>query len=79
MRVGALRATVENIFVYEGVPGHEVIFIYEVTPEDAGFFSIEAPRRLDGVASRIGWHHPQEVALEGCPLYPAAFGELLSP
>ena len=30
--VGARRAVVENIFVYEGAAGHEIVFIHDVVP-----------------------------------------------
>jgi 8-oxo-dGTP pyrophosphatase MutT (NUDIX family) len=36
--IGPLLEVVENIFVYEGRPGHEVVFIYAATFSDPAFY-----------------------------------------
>jgi ADP-ribose pyrophosphatase YjhB (NUDIX family) len=36
--IGPLLEVAENIFVYEGRPGHEVVFIYAATFTDPGFY-----------------------------------------
>lgn len=37
-RIGPLLEVVENIFVYEGRPGHEVVFVYAAAFTDPGFY-----------------------------------------
>ena len=36
--IGPLLEVVENIFVYEGRPGHEIVFIYAATFTDPAFY-----------------------------------------
>lgn len=76
--VGARRAVLENIFVYEGVSCHELVFIHDVVPCDAGFYAVAAPLRLDNGCSPLCWRRPQEILREGMALYPAGLPQLFA-
>jgi 8-oxo-dGTP pyrophosphatase MutT (NUDIX family) len=70
-------ATLENIYVYEGHPGHELVRIYEArlaTPElyerDSWDFQVE-----DGSTCHVLWKHRHDFA--EVPLYPDGLLALL--
>ena len=75
--VGARLAVIENIFIYAGKPGHEIIFVYAVTPADSAFLACDKPARLDNVTAEVCWRSLAEIRAEGLPLYPLAFADLL--
>lgn len=72
-----LLGVVENIFEFEGEPGHEVVFVYSgrlaegdhVPPEGAMFAD-------NGVAMPVEWR-PHDDAAVALPLYPDGVAELL--
>jgi 8-oxo-dGTP pyrophosphatase MutT (NUDIX family) len=70
--------TIENIYVYDGHPGHEVVRVYEArlaTPSlyerDSWDFQIE-----DDSTCRVLWKHLDDFA--NAPLYPDGLLALLS-
>jgi ADP-ribose pyrophosphatase YjhB (NUDIX family) len=70
--VGNLIATFENIFSYEGIPGHEIVLVYEVRFIDT---SLYLQKEIDIVESGqvIGqavWRSIDEIIREGAKLYP---------
>ena len=75
--VGAQLGVFENIFVYEGKQGHEIVFAHTIAPKDSGFYTIDAPQRIDGSASQLCWRHAREIENEKIPLYPVGFMALL--
>lgn len=70
----------ENIFLHEGAPGHEVVFVGTVAFPDGAFAgqdSIEF-REDNGVPSVARWFDLGDLDLEGGPeLYPAGLKKLL--
>lgn len=71
-------ATLENIYVYLGAPGHEIARVYAVTLADRRFYSRDEIERLDETrAERTLWM-PVEPFLSGVErLYPDGVVEVL--
>ncbi|HEY0069357.1 MAG TPA: NUDIX domain-containing protein, partial [Chloroflexia bacterium] len=70
--------TLENIFVYNGLPGHEIVLVYDgeladVTLYEQGELSAQED---DGVPFRALWKPLAEFG-PGAPLYPNGLKELL--
>ena len=72
-----LLGVLENIFTYDGEPGHEVVFVYagrlaegDVLPEGGGEFAD------NGVPMWVEWR-PLDDASVDLPLYPDGIGSLL--
>ena len=76
--VGARRAVFENIFTYEGKPGHEIVFVHDVAVNASAFYAQETPQRIDGSASLLCWRTIDDIEKEKVPLYPAGFAALVS-
>jgi 8-oxo-dGTP pyrophosphatase MutT (NUDIX family) len=71
--------TLENIFVYNGLPGHEIMLVYDGELADAAVYEqgeLEAQEE-DGVPFRALWK-PLEEFGPGAPLYPNGLLELLA-
>ena len=78
--VHKLVETFENIFVYEGKPGHEIVMLFETEFKD--------PRNYDRaeidivesgkVISQAVWRTVEEIRSEGAKLYPAGIEKVLS-
>jgi ADP-ribose pyrophosphatase YjhB (NUDIX family) len=63
-----LIATVENLFAYDGQPGHEVVFLFETTLDDPGYYERdESFADEEGVPYRLVWRH---LVATSPPLYP---------
>jgi len=71
-------ATIENIFVYGGQPGHEVIVVYAADFADASLYDKDVieGREDDGWAFNLVWHDPDDLP-EGLPLYPSGLRDYL--
>jgi len=70
-------ATIENIFVYEGRPGHELARLHEVVLADSMFYGREPWSGIDdGGAIQIVWK-PLRDFRDGARLYPDGLLELL--
>jgi ADP-ribose pyrophosphatase YjhB (NUDIX family) len=76
MRAGAYLGTVENLFRWEGLDGHELVRVYELEPVDEGLLEAdEWPVVEPGLATRAAiWRRPDEM---GAHLYPGGARELL--
>lgn len=74
-------ATMENIFVYDGKPGHEICLLYETQFVDRHFYALEVleGREADGSAYRAYWKRLADFADGPYPLYPEGLLALLSP
>jgi ADP-ribose pyrophosphatase YjhB (NUDIX family) len=72
-QVGPLLEVVENVFVYEGQPGHEIVFLYRAAFADAGFYARQEIPVIepDSVTTAI-WTPCQDVLVGRAFLYPAA-------
>lgn len=67
-------ATLENIFVHEGTPGHELVLLYEVELDGE---LPEAPFRVLDSDDDVVWMPLDAFAEDGPPLYPDGLLELL--
>ena len=78
--VSELRASFENIFVFEGSPGHEIVLLFPVTfkhpaaSQRATFDIVE-----DGVVvGKAVWRSVAEIVAEGAQLYPNGLKKVLN-
>lgn len=74
--------TVENVFTYEGEPGHEIALIYECSLRDRRLYSLdawEADESTDAgsITHRIAWKHVDAFVNGRAILYPAGAAALL--
>lgn len=66
----------ENIFTYNGEPGHEVIAVYEVTTDDKDIFTRDTMPVLD-TNDTAAWLSPAEMTAKNMTLYPSGIDHLL--
>jgi ADP-ribose pyrophosphatase YjhB (NUDIX family) len=73
-----LLGVVENIYTYDGEPGHEVVFVYtgrlaegDVVPPEGGWYDDV------GIPMWVEWRPCGEVGVDAPPLYPDDLGPLL--
>lgn len=78
-KVESFLGTLENIFDFEGVKGHEIVFIYKVAFCDKEVNEIDEVTVLDkGRSSSIAvWRSLEEIKNENAKLFPAGLEELL--
>ncbi len=73
-------ATVENIFTYDGKPGHEIVFLFEADFEDEGMYDLsyeyEALEGKDRIP--VVWQSLDFFRAGKAPLYPDALLDLLT-
>lgn len=69
----------ENIFTYEGVPGHEVIALYEMTTDDTAIFEQDTMPILDGNGIMAAWLSLTEMDAQRMKLYPTGLREMIEP
>jgi ADP-ribose pyrophosphatase YjhB (NUDIX family) len=73
-----LLGTMENIFTYQGKPGHELIWLYEARFADPSFYDQDEIMCDEGGASFPAHWVPLETFMNGeAPLYPDGLLELL--
>jgi ADP-ribose pyrophosphatase YjhB (NUDIX family) len=72
-----LLGVLENLFTYEGRPGHEIVFVHAAQPADAWAYARDEWQVIDsdGVAHTAAWVTPED--LRERPLYPTGLLELL--
>lgn len=68
--------TLENLFTFEGVDGHELVRVYEVEAADDAFYAEEEHPRTDGVPTRVLWKPIDALSRER--LYPHGLSELFA-
>jgi 8-oxo-dGTP pyrophosphatase MutT (NUDIX family) len=69
----ALLDVVENIFVYEGRPGHETVFLYRATFTDPSFYTRDRIPFIETGSEDVALWSPVEDVLSGSVrLYPPA-------
>ena len=75
-----LLGVLENIFVYEGQEGHEIVFVYETRFEDASLYECAEVRGVEGEHPFIlEWMRTRELAALGRRLVPdGLYGLLLT-
>jgi 8-oxo-dGTP pyrophosphatase MutT (NUDIX family) len=74
-----LLGTLENLFVCNGNPGHEIVQVYEGRLTDPGLYERDEMLALEnnGETVRVRWKRFDEFNAE-TPLYPEGLFELLS-
>lgn len=72
-------ATIENIFVFQGEPKHELVLLYDGRLSDDRLYESELIEgyEADGELIRAYWKTLDEFAAGATPLYPAGLLELL--
>jgi ADP-ribose pyrophosphatase YjhB (NUDIX family) len=82
IEVEAYLATLENIFTWEGKPGHEIVLVYECTLKDGSLHALdewEAHERTrhGQITHRVAWKRIDAFRAGGETLYPEALTTLL--
>jgi 8-oxo-dGTP pyrophosphatase MutT (NUDIX family) len=72
-----LLQVVENIFEYEGRPGHEIVFMLEGAPRDTGRFQAQRMEITEstGLVHRLSWVPIEDMANGRVTVYPRALCE----
>ena len=74
-----LLGVLENIFVYEGHPGHEIVFVFEAGLRDTTLYDREElVGDEEGMRFVARWVPLERFANGGPPLYPDGLYELLT-
>lgn len=70
--------TLENIFVHDGEPWHEIVQVYDAKLEDPSLYGKEIDAvENDGKTFHCMWKSLDEIREEGRPLYPDGLPEKL--
>jgi 8-oxo-dGTP pyrophosphatase MutT (NUDIX family) len=71
-------ATIENVFVYNGQAGHEIVIVYEGRLADPALYEYNAivGREDDGSPMQVVWQRLDSFT-DAAPLYPSGLLELL--
>jgi 8-oxo-dGTP pyrophosphatase MutT (NUDIX family) len=72
--------TLENIFVYNGEPGHEIVMVFDGVLDDASLYDQPLIERTDahsGERRKVFWKDLREFGPGRPPLYPRGLLELL--
>jgi len=77
--VGQLLGVLENVFVYEGNPGHEIVFAFEARLADDRLRRVKsiASVESDGIAFVARWIPLHAFRTGTAPLYPDGLLELI--
>lgn len=77
--VHKLVETFENIFIYEGKPGHEIVMLFETEFQDAANYDRTELDIVESgkVISKAVWRTIEEIRSEGAKLYPAGIEKVL--
>lgn len=68
---------IENIFEWEGNPGHEILIIYDAEFEDENFYKIEFPKVLDRDNAKVYWKKLSDFYDKKDILYPQGLIEFI--
>lgn len=79
-RVGRLLGVLENIFTFEGDPGHEIAYVFEAELVDASLYELDVLEIVEVIHGEdvrvpVLWVDPERL---DAPLYPDGVLELLS-
>jgi 8-oxo-dGTP pyrophosphatase MutT (NUDIX family) len=72
--------TLENIFVFNGEPGHEIVMIYDGALKEAGLYerAVIVGKEVDGEEFRAIWKNINEFGEGKSILYPTGLLEMLN-
>jgi len=72
--------TLENIFTYDGRPGHEIVLVYEADFVDRSLYEKATIQGIEdgNIPFKAVWKPLEEFERGGSPLYPEGLLELLT-
>jgi ADP-ribose pyrophosphatase YjhB (NUDIX family) len=76
-----LVGVLENIFIYEGARGHEIVFVYDAQFKDRGMYErgeVQGYRMEIDAGFVAGWQSPEEIRGKNTRLVPEGLADLLS-
>ena len=70
---------VENIFIFNGIPGHEIVLIYDGVLQDSRLYNraVILGKEANGEEIRAMWKHLDEFGVGKSILYPEGLKEML--
>jgi ADP-ribose pyrophosphatase YjhB (NUDIX family) len=69
---------IENIFIFDGKPGHEIVLVYEATFVDSRLYEVESFRCRDNGGEFVAvWKPIAQFQAGKAPLYPEGLLDLL--
>ena len=79
MEPGAVRllGVLENLFRFQGSPGHEIAFVFDAVVADPGFYSTEPTPVVLDEGSRVSWEPVTRFMDGSARLYPQGMGPFL--
>ena len=72
-----LLGVLENVFTYDGSPGHEIVFVFDARFEDGSFYERKEIDVVEGERKKTATWQPLDALDERMPLYPDGLMELL--
>ena len=75
-----LVGVLENIFIYEGAQGHEIVFVYDAEFKDRGMYEraeIQCYEVEIGARFIARWQSPEEIKLNHIRLVPEGLTDLV--
>lgn len=80
VELGAVRliGVLENLFRVRGVPGHEIVFVFDAVVADPGFYSAPPPRNVLDEGGPVTWEPLSGFRSGTARLYPPELVSLLS-
>ncbi len=73
-----LLGVLEDVYVYDGVPCHDIVFVFDAKFQDASMYErAELPIAEDLWHGPATWQHLIALSAGGTPLYPAGLLALL--
>jgi ADP-ribose pyrophosphatase YjhB (NUDIX family) len=75
-----LLGVIENLFIYEGEQGHEVVFVYDAKFCDGALYSkkeIPVYKSEIDLRATASWYSPEELAAKGTRLVPEGLADLI--
>jgi 8-oxo-dGTP pyrophosphatase MutT (NUDIX family) len=74
-----LLGVLENVFVYDGKPGHEIVFVYDAELENQDWYHQSELTAHEGEESfKAYWVGLSDIETGCIPLYPTGLMELLT-
>ena len=79
LRHPTLLGVLENLFTFDGEPGHEIVFVYDAELADRQLYETErfTGKESNGVIFNALWLDIDSIGPDSPPVYPAGLIELL--